>query len=61
MKEATLGNLKIQVFFKHGKWDRNIKETKQRKFKPEDEVKKIGQPSGLKFQTIQFEILNHPV
>jgi hypothetical protein len=52
-KELKCGDLKNQVCLKHGKVDRSIKEPKQKKFKPKDEVAKTGL-SGLGFQTIQF-------
>jgi hypothetical protein len=39
-KEATLGSLKIQVCLKHEKWDRSIKESKQKKLELEVEAAK---------------------
>jgi hypothetical protein len=41
-KEATLENLKIQVCLKHEKWDRSIKESKQKKLELEVEAAKTG-------------------
>jgi hypothetical protein len=52
-KEVKLKDLNIQWNFKHGKRRQGIKEPRQRNFKPEVKVTKIGW-SGLRFWIVQF-------